>query len=277
MKRGTFAEYDAARLDLPERALLTAWGCLAAYRDEMVLAGGLAIKHLTQPPEAGMPGPVTLDVDFAIRIVASAGIYGSIRESLAAHGFEWMAEKKRFARRFDELDLYIDLLTDDGKSDMGTAIVDDSLPIGILPGVDRALQLSRGIRISGETLVGSQSTQNIAVAEVGPMLALKLNAFGGPAGRKAPKDAHDILYLATEYLDGPDAAIEGFHVERAVGNRAVPHACAALEQCFRDENAEGPLACAAFRLNNRHLDPDFESESMQIRQQSVTLAHELLG
>ena len=28
------------------------------------------------------------------------------------------------------------------------------------------------------------------------------NAFGGPSGRKAPKDAHDIFYLATNYLGG---------------------------------------------------------------------------
>lgn len=276
MKHDTFEKYAASNLDLPQRALLTAWDCLAAYQGDLVLVGGMAIHHLTHPPQIGMVGPVTLDVDFGIRIAASSGMYGSIRESLSAHGFEWMNAEKRFLRKFPDLDLYIDLLTDDGKSDMGTAFVDDGLAVGTLPGIDRALEVKRLVKISGKTSVGADATQSIAVAEVGPMLALKLNAFGGPAGRKTPKDAHDILYLATEYVDGPDLAIQAFHTERKAGNRAVPHAISALEHYFEDENAEGPMACAAFRLNNRHEKREFEGESILIRQQCVTLAQALL-
>lgn len=141
MKHGTFAKYEASNLDLPQRALLTAWDCLAAYRDDLVL---------------------------------------------------------------------------------------------------------------------------------------KLNAFGGPAGRKTPKDAHDILYLATEYVGGSAAAVQAFHTERKARNRAVLHAVSALQRYFENENAEGPMACAAFRLNNLHEEREFEEESILIRQQCVTLAHALL-
>ncbi len=277
MKHDTFEKYEASNLDLPQRALLTAWNCLSAYQDDLVLAGGLAVKHLTIPPEECMPGPVTLDVDFGIRIGASEGMYGTIKGRLGAHGFDWDVDQRRFIRKFEELDLYIDLLTDDGKSDMGTAIVDDSLPVGTLPGINRALEIRRWIKVSGKTLVGSEVSVSVAVAEVGPMLALKLNAFGGPKGRKAPKDAHDILYLAMNHLDGPDRAVEAFRVEREANNRAVPHALAALQRYFRNEDDEGPMSCAAFRLNNRHQDVDLLDESMQIRQQCVTLAHELLS
>jgi hypothetical protein len=277
MKYGTYEQYTKEDLGLPQRALLTAWDCLAAYQEDLVLVGGLAIKHLTHPPEEGMPGPVTLDVDFGISIGASGGSYGSIRDTLAAHDFIWHGDLKRFVRKFDEIDLYIDLLTDNGTTDTGTVVVDDSLALGVVPGIERALRVYRHIVINGDSLVGSKSEQSIKVAEVGPMLALKLNAFGGPVGRKAPKDAHDVLYLAMNYLDGTDAAIAAFHAEKADGNRAIQHAVFALENYFTTPDSHGPMSCAAFRLNERHLAPELEDESIQIRQQCVTLAQALLS
>lgn len=277
MKHGTFEEYSKQDLELPQQALLTAWDCLAVYQDDLVLVGGLAVKFLTNPPGEGLPGPVTMDVDFGIKVAASGGMYGSIRETLSGHGFRWDPEKKRFVQKFETLDLYIDLLTDDGKGGMGTAIVDDGLPVGTVPGIDRALAVHRFVSIEGETLYGAETKQSIRVADVGPMLALKLNAFGGPKGRKTPKDAHDILFLAMNYMDGLENAIQAFHEEKRVGNMAVPHALKALESYYANPDSEGPLACAAFRMNNQHLNPELEEESMQLRQQCVTLAQELLS
>lgn len=278
MKHGTYNQYLGTNLELPQQALLTAWDCLAAYQDDLVLVGGLAIKHLTYPPANGLPGPATLDVDFGISIGASSGTYGTIRETLSAHDFKWNAEMKRFIRKFETIDLFIDLLTDDGTADTGSATVDDSLTVGIVPGINRALDVYREVTIKGMTLIGSESEQIIKVAEAGPMLALKLNAFGGPVtGRKTPKDAHDILYLVMNYLDGTDRAISAFHEERTAGNRVISHAIYALENYFITPDSQGPMSCAAFRLNNRHLEPNFADESMQIRQQYVTLAQALLS
>ena len=45
---------------------------------------------------------------------------------------------------------------------------------------------------------------------------------------------------------------------------------------FQDEDALGPMACAAFRLNNEHLSPGRREESLMLRQQCVTVAAELL-
>lgn len=277
MKHDTFAKYRAQDVHLPERALLTAWDSLCAYHGDLVLAGGLAIKYLTTPPASGLPGPVTLDVDFAINMAASAGSYGSIRESLAGHGFSWSSSSRRFVRKYRELDLYIDLITDNGTPSSGTIIVDDSLPVSCLPGINNALENYRNIEISGSTLVGAESTQTIRVAEVGPMLALKLNAFGGPEGRKAPKDAHDILYLAMNYLDGTETAIEAFHTEKHAGNMAMAHAESALQEYFLDPEAEGPMACAAFRLGEQHLSAEHAEASLLIRTQCMSLAEQLLG
>ncbi|MCX6855578.1 MAG: nucleotidyl transferase AbiEii/AbiGii toxin family protein [Verrucomicrobia bacterium] len=275
MKHDTFDKYAADAMDLPQRALLTTWDCLSAYRDDLVLVGGLAIRHLTKPPEDGMLGPVTLDVDFGISIGAGGSMYGSIRETLSAHGFKW--EDKRFVRKFKELTLFVDLLTDDGESDTGTVVVDDSLSVGVVPGINRALEQNRLITVSGTTLIGVPQTEEIRVAEAGPLLVLKLNAFGGPVGRKANKDVHDILYLAMNYLDGTHKAVSGFHEEKRVENRGMRHAVHALKNYFQGPEAQGPMACAAFRLNNRHMEPEFQEESERIRQQCVTLAEALLA
>ncbi|MBL9115067.1 MAG: hypothetical protein JNJ83_08665 [Verrucomicrobiaceae bacterium] len=275
MKYETFTQYPPGSMDLPQRALLTVWDCLAAYRDDLVLVGGLAVRHLTKPPMEGMPGPVTLDVDFGISVGASSGMYGSIKDTLSAHGFRWAGN--RFVRRFPEMELFVDLLTDDAKADTGTAIVDDGLPVGIVPGIDRARECSRWVAVSGMNLVGVEQHEQIRVAEVGPMLVLKLNAFGGPVGRKAPKDMHDILYLGMEYLDGHRAAVAGFQAEKEAGNRGVPHAIHALQNYFGSADALGPMSCAAFRLGEEHESAEFAEASQQIRQQCVTLAEALLA
>ncbi len=276
MKHETYEKYLAHDVELPQRALLTAWDCLNNYHDDLVLAGGLAIKFLTAPPEGSLPGPVTLDVDFCIHITATSGQYGNIKTTLSGHGFDWDTPQRRFVRKYETMDLYIDLITDDGKATRGTVIVDDGLPVSALPGVGRALERCRVVEISGKTLVGAESIQCIKIAEVGPMLALKLNAFGGPTGRKAPKDAHDILYLAMNYLDGVEAAIADYHAEREAGNKALPLADQALRDYFLEVEGEAALACASFRLGDNHRSVDFEGESLVMRNQLVTLAHALL-
>lgn len=275
MKHDTFDKYPADSLELPTQALLTTWDCLPDFRDDLVLVGGLAVRFLTKLPAEGFPGAVTLDVDFGVSIAADGGPYPGIRESLSGHGFKW--ENGRFTRRFPNLELYIDLLTDDDKSDRGSAVVDDGLQVSIFPGINRALACHREVTISGRTLLGSQQTETIKVAEIGPLLALKLNAFGGPSGRKAPKDAHDILYLATNYLDGTAAALAGFQEERRMGSRGINHALRCLEDFFSKPDAPGPVGCAAFRLNNQHLESQNEQASLRIRQECVTLAQALLS
>jgi hypothetical protein len=275
MKHDTYDKYPADSLDLPERALLTVWDCLAAYRDDLVLVGGLAIKHLTRAPRVGQPGPVTQDVDFGISLAAESGMYGSLRETLAAHGFQWV--KSRFLRTFPGFDLYVDLLTDDDKADTGTALVDDGLAVGIVPGINRALAHTRLVEVHGKSLTGAALHAQVKVAEVGPMMVLKLNAFGGPMGRKAGKDVHDLLYLTMNCEGEAEHAIAAFHAEKAAGNRGVPHALHAAKTSFSHLNAPGPMACAAFRLNNRHELPALAAESLRIRQQCVTLAEALLG
>jgi hypothetical protein len=275
MKFDTYDKYLASDTNLPTQALLTAWDCLAAFRGDLVLVGGLAVRYLTKPAPSGKPGAVTLDIDFAISMGVGGNMYGSVRETLSAHGFKW--SDKRFTRAFPGLNLHIDLLTDDGQTDKTTVVVDDGLQVSVLPGIDRALACWREVEVTGATLLGTVRTEKIKVAEVGPLLALKLNAFGGPDGRKAGKDAHDILYLVTQYLGGIPAAVAGFHTEKTASNRAMPHAIKCLTDYFSKIDDEGPVACAAFQLNNQHETAEMADESSRIRQLCVTLSKDLLG
>lgn len=279
MKYATYSEYSKQSKDslsLPEQALLSVWDALSPYQSDLVLVGGLAVKYLTNQPLPGLPGPVTLDVDFGINIAAESGMYGNIREKLAGHGFQW--EKQRFVREYPEknFSLYLDFLTDDGKSHSGSAIVDDGLAVGLIPGVERALSCYVTRELAGKNLVGAEITQTIKIAEVGPMLVMKLNAFGGlPHCRKHPKDAHEFLYLVENYSGGIQDAVNAFKKEKAAGNRGMVFALDCLKKCFDQPDSEGSLACASFRLGNHHKE-ESAAQSEFIRQRCVTLAKALL-
>lgn len=276
MKFERYDKYLAADTSLPPRALLTTWECLADFHDDLVLVGGLAVRCLTKPPLAGQPGPVTLDVDFAVGLAVGGRLGPTIKQALHAQEFRWDAKERRFTREFPGLRLHLDLLTDDGKSDRGTVMVDDGLPVSVLPGIDRALTCVRVVPVSGANLNGESRTIDIKVAEVGPMLTLKLNAFGGPDGRRAEKDAHDILYLTTRYLDGLPAAVAGFHAEKNTGNRAMRHALVCLRRDFADVVAPGPVACARFRIPGWPERSDNAEAALALQQECVTLAQALL-
>src|SRR6266853_5009817 len=110
-KFGKFAEYPAESLPSAEAALLTAWRSLERYHDDLVLVGGLAVHYLTRRDVAGLPGAVTMDVDFGVALGASGGQYGTIKSDLAGLGFK--SEGNRLVRKYGNLNLYLDFLTED--------------------------------------------------------------------------------------------------------------------------------------------------------------------
>jgi hypothetical protein len=78
-KFGTFGEYPTNSLASAEMALLTAWRSLSRYHDDLVLVGGLAVHYLTKRSVPGLPGAVTMDVDFGISLCTSGEQYGTIQ------------------------------------------------------------------------------------------------------------------------------------------------------------------------------------------------------
>ena len=88
----------------------------------------------------------------------------------------------------------------------------------VIPGVNRALACRRIVPVKGRDLFGAEQECKVAVSDIGPMLVLKLNAFGGPTGRRLPKDAYDVLLAVTRFVDGAEAAVAAFRAEAKAGN-----------------------------------------------------------
>ena len=242
-KFATFGDYPPRSLASAEAALLTAWRSLPRYHDDLVLVGGLAIHYLTRRDPSGLPGAVTMDVDFGITLGASGEQYGTIKSDLAGLGF--VTEGSRMVRKFGDFALYLDFLAEDPPHVTGARIVDDVVA-SIVPGVNRALACRRVVRVRGTDLYGVEQTCEVAVADIGPLLVLKLNAFGGPTGRRHPKDAYDVLLAVTAFIDGPAAALAAFRAEAAEGNTAYESALATLRADFSDVRNDGPIRAAEF-------------------------------
>jgi hypothetical protein len=267
-KYDTFRAYPERSLLSAEAALLTVWPSLSRYHDDLVLVGGLAINYLTKRDIPGLPGAITLDVDLGISLGASGGQYGTIKSDLAGLGF--VSEDRRMVRRRGNVALYIDFLTEDpNRTALGSRVVDEVIA-SVVPGINRALDCCRPVAIQGRDFYGADQMCHVRVADIGPLLALKLNAFGGPSGRRLPKDAYDVLLAVTAFVDGPTAAIKGFRAEEAAGNRAYQIATAVLEKDFLQPEHDGPIRAAEFLAASG-------SNRDRVRQDLVTVGRRLLG
>lgn len=267
-KFGTFTDYPRESLESAEAALLTAWRSLDRYHNDLVLVGGLAVHYLTKRDAAGgPPGAVTMDVDFGISLAASGAQYGTIKSDLAGLGFK--TEGNRLVRKFGNLNLYLDFLTEDPPSLTGARIVDDVVA-SVIPGVNRALASRRIVPVKGRDLYGAEQECNVAVADIGPMLVLKLNAFGGPTGRRLPKDAYDVLLAVTRFVEGAESAVAAFRAEAMAGNTGYAFALEALQKDFSDPDQDGPIRAAEFH-------PGSAEDRARVRENVATVGRILLG
>lgn len=266
-KFGTFGGYPHDSLASAEKALLTAWRSLDRYHDDLVLVGGLAVHYLTKRNMADLPGAVTMDVDFGISLAAAGGQYGTIKSDLA--GLDFKSDGNRLVRKYGGLNLYIDFLTEDPPSLTGARMVDDVIA-SVLPGVNRALSCRRTVNIKGFDLYDAEQECKVAVADIGPLLVLNLNAFGGPTGRRLPKDAYDVLLAVTGFVDGPAAAVAAFQAEEKAGNTGYEFAVKALQKDFSEFGQDGPVRAAEFHPGNA-------GNRERVREDVVTVGRLLLG
>lgn len=269
-KFGNYEDYPDRSLAKAKAALLTIWPTLSRYHGDLVLVGGLAVDCLTRGQPGGYPVAVTLDADLGIAMGAGGDIYGAISTDLAGLGFQLdPVSKQRYRREVEGTNIYLDFLTEKPGSISGSLIVDDIIA-SVVPGINRALESRRGITVQGQDLYGAEKEITVNVAGIGPMIALKLNAFGGPMGRRHPKDAFDLLLLVTSHRDGPEEAIAAFHEEANQGNSAYESARTALRRDFFEVTADGPIRAAEFLQGM--LD-----EAERIKQDMVTVARLLLA
>jgi hypothetical protein len=272
-KFSSFAEYPPRSLTGAEAALLTAWASLERFHDDLVLVGGLAVRYLTKQTSGLLPGPVTMDVDFGVTLVAEAGgQYGSMADDLSGQGFK-LDEKGRYVQQFETMPVFIDFLTEHPSATTGTAMV-DGVPAGVFPGVARALATRRSVAVKGRDLFGAPQNVTVPVSGIGALLVLKLNAF---SGRQQAKDAYDVLLGVSRFAEGPDAAIAAFQAEARAGNRGYARAVETLRSHFFETDQSGPLRCAAFALDGQPGIDDRHMRERQIVEQLVTIGRALAG
>lgn len=146
----------------------------------------------------------------------------------------------------------------------------DDVVASVIPGVNRALSCRRKVNVRGFDLYGAEQVCEVAVADIGPLLVLKLNAFGGPTGRRLPKDAYDVLLAVTGFVDGPAAAVAGFQAEARVGNTGFDSALQSLQSNFTDPRQDGPIRAAEFHPGNT-------DNRDRVREDVATVGRMLLG
>jgi hypothetical protein len=184
-------------------------------------------------------------------------------------GLDFKPEGNRLVRKYGALNLYLDFLTEDPPSLTGARMVDDVVA-SVIPGVNRALSRRRKVDVKGLDLYGAEQECKVAVADIGPLLVLKLNAFGGPTGRRLPKDAYDVLLAVTGFVDGPVAAVAAFQAEAKAGNTGYEFAVKSLQQDFSDPGQDGPIRAAEFHPGNA-------TNRDRVREDVATVGRMLLG
>lgn len=276
MKFETHIEYNPHRVAMAESALLSVWAGLGMWHDQLVLVGGHVPTYLCNHPksEGILPRPVTLDVDLGIALGSDEGRYGSLRAELSGHGFKPHPDTpSRFEKVVSGFTIPIDFLVEHPPHTVGAVGVED-IVAGILPGIDRALETARSVKLSGSDLSGSKQSVTVRVCEVGPFLALKLRAF---RWRQQPKDAFDILYTLKHYDKGTAAAIKGFGEEVSLNNPACTDALISLEADFAQDDSPGPVKAALFALGDTFGESAEKKERrLLIRQEMRQAARHLL-
>jgi hypothetical protein len=272
VKYETYSEYNPQSMAFSEGALLTIWPILDQWHDNLVLVGGLVPRYICGDVASArdLPRPVTMDADLGIALGASAGGMSSLKMTLADAQFRQSKSAEgliRYEKQVGQFSVPLDFLTDAPPHTHGSASVDDIIA-NVLPGVDRALKISRWTKIKGNDLAGQPQSASVRVCEVGPFLAMKLRAF---ARRQAPKDVFDILYTLLHYDRGTNAAVTAFGEEVRVGNPACPDAVACLNQHFRDEQSSAPIRAASFILGQAAPgeSKDIRFRRLQIQQDMV--------
>lgn len=264
-----FEQYPARGLAAAESVLLTVWPTLTRHHDDIVLIGGIAVHYLTREHTKGWPGAVTMDVDLGISLAADDDRYGNILDDMRGLGFANDPEiQNRLVREVDGLRMYLDFMTDSGQALTGTTRVSDVITSSV-PGLNRALCERRMVAVDGVDFYGAKKCLEIPVCDVGPLLVLKLNAFGGPRGRRHPKDAYDVLLCVTGYPEGAAKAIQAFKGEADRGNLGYQFAIDALKNDFNSTDADGPIRAAEFLRGTA-------AESQRVKEELVTMAKFLL-
>jgi len=279
MKKPNLQAYKPEQTDLCERALVTAWGLLDDYVPDLVLIGGLAPRYLCRR-DGSKPEASTLDVDLGLALGVRGVSRNRITDRLETALFKPEPDTRprtpplaKFFRQFSEpnLKLLIEFFTEKLADDRVSIQLLDNMYVPAQPGIGRALEVYRTVRVEALDLSGVRAAHSVKICEVGPLLCLKLRACGSDSADRYGKDAFDIINTVQYYDRGPEAAIAAFAAERGV-NPAFDDAIAVLKRKFSRSSSPGCVEYAEFSLGGLRMTSNLEEFNYNFRQHAETSA-----
>jgi len=270
MKREHYGDYTVAETLRSESALLTVWAVLREFEEELALIGGLVPRYLCSPASNELQA-VTMDVDIAVSLGLSSGLYDTTTTRLRGCGFS--LREGRFVKEVGQATLFLDFLTDKPAVGAPDSVMVDDMPVAAVFGVARALEACRLVRVKGKDLYGADVIEEIKVCEAGPYVCLKLSAYHA---RAQSKDVFDVVRCVRDYDGGPAEAARLFRAEEG-NNLAYPVARHILKERFWRESAKGPAQYVDFCLGGAaQPSADARFRQHQLRNEAVDVARLLL-
>ena len=274
------SDYTAAATERCERVLVTVLGNIGPWRDCIYLAGGLAPRYLVgELPEGVNPHVGTTDVDLVIALSVSDGsveAYKTLEGNLKGADFKQDSQASfRWKREVDGVTVLVEFLCEtdqvaEGKIFKPKQGLGSNLSAFNVSGARLAECDFLPIEVEAERLDGGgRSKVTARVANLLPYVVLKINAF---QDRHENKDAYDLIFCLRNYRDVPEATGRELATSPVAGDAQVAMAVALLEERFRAITNDGPIAYAAFLIEEE----DDEERDM-LRREAVAVVRQFLA
>lgn len=247
--------YEERTTEAVRRVLIDIAHLLGAYREQLVVVGGLVpslILTAADEPHVG-----TMDIDLALDAAAlrDEDAYAEVIRLLEQGGFERNEAGEHPDLRAFQMATSVDL--PDGGPPVRVEVdllVPDSVKLtkhrpplvkGLrtmaMKGIDLALQHASDLTIEGHTRRGRRDQATLRV--VGPEAFLVLKGLA-LLGRREPKDAYDVYYTIRHAPAGPEAL--GRACRALISHPDARRAYDAIGQKFATQDAYGPGAILDF-------------------------------
>jgi hypothetical protein len=256
--------YEERSTEAVRRVLIDLAHLLGAYREQLVIVGGLVPSLILTAADEAHVG--TMDIDLAldagtlreedayaevIRLLERGGFYrNEAGEHPDLRAFQ-MATDVDLEDGGPAVKVEVDLLIPDGvKLDKHRPPLVKGLRTMAMKGIGLALQHASDVTIEGRTRQGRRDQATLRV--VGPEAFLVLKGLA-LLGRREPKDAYDVYYIVRYAPDGPQALGRACRALRE--HPDAQRAYAAIAQKFEHLDSYGPGAVMDF-LSQENGDAD---------------------
>jgi hypothetical protein len=278
----SFRDYNDSFTQKVENALLDVWALMGAYRDDLVLIGGLAPRYITAPQNTRDYSLTrhcgTMDIDLGVSIaVSNQPRYKEIIDILKQAGFQNAVNDRgnlkhhSFVKEEDGEKIVIDFLTTeyDGPDDSRMHQISEDISAIQTLGLGLGFINPLKCHVSRIFPDGTIAEEIINVCRPVAYIVLKALAFDN---RRKDKDVYDLIFVLENYKSGVDSVIAEI-LQKDLQADSFSKAIECLERHFRDLNQIGPRAYAKF-MGNSTLQPQAYAIVQEFLQKTKKLLKE---